>query len=121
MSDGTRAVDRKVKLSPVQAQALLRLVELDEATPTTATRCEHGWLTHNGDNPTSYGGTGIVIGEHELDGWFATWRFCKQVGTASVLERLGLVEMEERRVMQWEARLTEAGREFIREATGIGQ
>jgi protein gp37 len=25
--------------------------------------CEHGWLTHNGDNPSSYGGTGIVVPE----------------------------------------------------------
>jgi protein gp37 len=23
--------------------------------------CEHGWLTHNGDNPTSYGGTGLLL------------------------------------------------------------
>lgn len=26
-----------------------------------ARKCEHGWLTHNGDNPTSYGGTGLVL------------------------------------------------------------
>ena len=29
-----------------------------------ARKCEHGWLTHNGDNPTSYGGTGLVLPDH---------------------------------------------------------
>lgn len=32
-----------------------------------ATKCEHGWLTHNGDNPTSYDGTGQVLLDNR--GW----------------------------------------------------
>lgn len=34
---------------------------------STVATCEHGWLTHNGDNPTSYGGTGEVI--PDCNGW----------------------------------------------------
>lgn len=30
-------------------------------------RCRLGWLTHNGEDPTSYGGTGHVVAEY--DGW----------------------------------------------------
>jgi protein gp37 len=30
-------------------------------------KCDHGWLTHNGDNPTSYGGTGFILHDHH--GW----------------------------------------------------
>jgi protein gp37 len=26
-------------------------------------RCEYGWLTHNGDNPSAYGGSGVVLHE----------------------------------------------------------
>lgn len=29
--------------------------------------CEHGWLTHNGDNPSSYAGTGEII--NDAQGW----------------------------------------------------
>ena len=30
-------------------------------------KCEHGWLTHNGENPRSYGGTGVII--YDDRGW----------------------------------------------------
>lgn len=30
-------------------------------------QCEHGWLTHNGSNPVSFGGTGVII--HDGAGW----------------------------------------------------
>ena len=44
-------------------QVLTKRPERARALLAGAARCELGWLTHNGDNPTSYGGTGYVLPE----------------------------------------------------------
>jgi protein gp37 len=48
-------------------QVLTKRPERMQKLLAGAAPCEHGGLTHNGDNPTSYGGTGLILNDHR--GW----------------------------------------------------
>jgi hypothetical protein len=64
-----------------------------------------------------------ISGRHEGRGWFRTSRFCRSTTTATVLARLGLVELRFAPQLhfgiarlsgsQYEARVTAAGREML--------